>query len=237
MKENSSMSLQDTRSDRPLRPALGGLTPFSTVDWPDRLTATLFVAGCPWRCHYCHNPHLHHRESGIEWSGVERFLNSRSGLLDGVVISGGEPLMEPSLPRLIARIRELGHEVGLHTAGIYPQRLAAILPMIQWVGLDVKTLPEHYDALTSRKGSWLAVKDCLSQLQGWSGRYECRTTWSKTWLSEADLLDLARLLKAQDVYAYSVQRYRHSPDTEPSDTLSTHAQTTLQSMFATFSVR
>ena len=237
MKENSSMNQQTIHSSKPLRPALGGLTPFSTVDWPERMTATLFISGCPWRCHYCHNPHLHQRKPELEWSDIERFLHSRSDLLDGVVISGGEPLMEPSLPSLIGRIRDLGYEVGLHTAGIYPRRLASILPLVQWVGLDVKTLPAHYDALTLRKGSWFAVKDCLSQLKGWAGQYECRTTWSESWLPESDLLDLARLLKAQDVYSYSVQRYRCSPDRESSEHLSVKAQATLRSMFATFSLR
>lgn len=132
----------------PALPVIGGLTPFSSVDWPGQLAAVVFIAGCPWRCHYCHNPHLQARERHLHWTQVMAFLQSRRALLDAVVFSGGEPLSEPRLPQLIAAVRALGFKTGLHTAGIYPARLAAVLPMLDWVGLDIKTTTSRYDTLT-----------------------------------------------------------------------------------------
>ncbi len=68
-------------------PAIGGLTPFSSVDWPGQLAAVVFIAGCPWRCHYCHNPHLQERARGLDWREVLDFLGRRRNLLDAVVFS------------------------------------------------------------------------------------------------------------------------------------------------------
>ena len=79
----------------PLR--IGGLTPLSTTDYPGQLAAAVFCQGCPWRCGYCHNPHLIPAtvKQGIDWVEVMRFLERRRGLLDAVVFSGGEPTLQP----------------------------------------------------------------------------------------------------------------------------------------------
>lgn len=193
-------------------PCIGGLTPFSTVDWPGTLCAVVFIAGCPWRCHYCHNPALQQRHAAISWDAVQDFLHRRRGLLDGVVFSGGEPLTESKLPAMIDAARALGYRIGLHTAGIYPQRLQALLPQLDWVGLDVKTLPAAYTALTGRRRSAAPVAASLQHLLAWGGDFECRTTWSRDWLAEDELLDLAQTLAAQGVQKYAVQGYRSTPD-------------------------
>ncbi|WP_126448410.1 anaerobic ribonucleoside-triphosphate reductase activating protein [Sulfuricystis multivorans] len=119
--------------------AVGGLVPFTTIDFPGRLAAVVFCQGCPWRCTYCHNPHLLPRGPGaLAWPDVFGWLASRRGLLDGVVFSGGEPLLQRDLPAALTEVRALGFATALHTAGAYPERLAAALPLLDWVGFDVK---------------------------------------------------------------------------------------------------
>ena len=78
---------------------VGGLVPLSTADYPDHLAAVVFCQGCPWRCPYCHNPHLLPRRSDapIDWADVLAFLERRRGLLEAVVFSGGEPTLQPAL--------------------------------------------------------------------------------------------------------------------------------------------
>ena len=120
---------------------VGGLTPFTTIDYPGQLAAVVFVQGCPWRCGYCHNPHLQPRAPAPRprWRAVLAFLRRRARACSTrVVFSGGEPTLDPALPHAVARRARLGFGVGLHTAGIYPQRLQALLPRLDWVGLDVK---------------------------------------------------------------------------------------------------
>jgi len=134
---------------------VGGLTPLTTIDFPGELAAVVFCQGCPWRCRYCHNPELlaSRGEVQIPWRDIVEFLRRRQGLLDAVVFSGGEPTLQRALPAAVTEVKGLGFKVGLHTAGPYPQRLSALLPRLDWVGLDIKTLPSDYAELTGVRGS------------------------------------------------------------------------------------
>lgn len=217
-------------------PNIGGLTPFSTTDWPGRLAAVVFVAGCPWRCHYCHNPALQERKAVLEWEEVYGLLARRRGLLDGVVFSGGEPCSDAALPWMIDGVRALGFKVGLHTAGIYPRQLQALLHRLDWVGLDVKTLPQGYAALTGRRYSSAPVWTSLELLLAWGGEFECRTTWSPTWLPESGLIDLAQELARRGVQNYAVQGYRRAAGAVV-DIPGTATQETLGRLFPTYEWR
>lgn len=130
--------------------AIAGLARLSTCDWPGKLVATVFLQGCPWQCTYCQNPGLvDPRVPGtVAWTDVRALLARRHGLLDGLVFSGGEPTRQPGLAAAVGEVRELGFAAGLHTAGAYPRRLAEVLPALDWVGLDIKALPDGYAAIT-----------------------------------------------------------------------------------------
>ena len=134
---------------------VGGLTPLSASDYPDKLAAVVFCQGCAWRCTYCHNPHLLQKRSasGIAWPDVHAFLEKRRGLLDAVVFSGGEPTLQASLPRAMQEVKALGYLVGLHTAGIVPKRLRQVLPLVDWVSMDLKASWAGHSAVTQVAGS------------------------------------------------------------------------------------
>lgn len=221
----------------PEEPAVAGLVPFSSVDWPGHLSAVVFIGGCPWRCGYCHNPHLQSRRAQYHWPALCSWLETRRGLLDAVVFSGGEPLSERMLPQMIAAVRAMGFKVALHTAGIYPSRLAEILPDLNWVGLDIKTHAKGHDALTGRERSHAPTAASLELMLESGVPFECRTTWSPAWLSEAELLALAQDLAARGVVQYAVQNYRVKPDIAPTAWLSTAARQQLQSWFRCFEYR
>ena len=160
--------------------ALGGLVPFTTIDFPGRLAAVLFCQGCPWRCSYCHNQHLQPRSActpnnALHWSQVLDWLASRQGLIDGVVFSGGEPLLQSSLPDAIAEVRAMGFATALHTAGIYPQRLAAVLPLLDWVGFDVKAPFDAYAPIVGCNGD-PAARESLQLLLTSGVDYDIRCT-------------------------------------------------------------
>lgn len=165
---------------------VGGLVPMTTVDYPDRLAAVIFCQGCPLRCRYCHNPDLLPRrgESAVAWEEILEFLDSRRGLLDAVVFSGGEPTLQQALPEAVDAVRGMGFQIGLHTAGIYPERLQRLLPSLDWVGLDIKALPEAYTSLTGVPGSGdLAWRS--ARLLAKSGvPHEIRTTFHPALMSQ-----------------------------------------------------
>jgi pyruvate formate lyase activating enzyme len=140
---------------------IGGWVPFTTVDFPGRLAAVLFLQGCPGRCPYCQNPHLQafRRTAVWSWGSLRKELDRRRGLLDGLVFSGGEPTAQAVLPEIVREAREEGWQIALHTAGLYPENLAACLPWVDWVGLDLKAPPdERLDDLmgvAGASGRWL----------------------------------------------------------------------------------
>lgn len=131
---------------------IAGLVPLSTVDWPGQLAATLFLQGCPWRCHYCHNRAiLDPRTPGtVAWSEVRDLLERRRGLLDAVVFSGGEATMQHALVPALEEVRALDFRAGLHTGGAFPTRIDTIVqsargPLVDWVGFDLKAPPEVFE--------------------------------------------------------------------------------------------
>lgn len=140
----------------PANPSLpvAGVIPFSTCDWPGKLTITAFVQGCPLRCRYCHNPALQPLSGSGGDQGFEEVLDlllARRGLIDALVISGGEPLAVPGLAGAIRRTHAAGFPVGLHTSGYSPARLRRLLAdpdtRPDWIGLDVKGLPGDLPAV------------------------------------------------------------------------------------------
>lgn len=183
----------------PDRIRVGGLERLSLCDWPGELVATIFCQGCPWDCPYCHNPHLlpARGQQMIPWRDVLAFLETRRGLLDGVVFSGGEPTMQKQLTDAIRDVRAMGYNIGLHSAGPYPARLAAVLPLVDWVGFDVKAAFGEYDRATRAPRSGERAKESLKHLQASGVAFELRTTVDPHLLDDAAIgrlrADLAQL--------------------------------------------
>lgn len=149
---------------------IAGMIPLSTVDWPGKLVASLFLQGCPWRCPYCHNHDLIPVKvpGQVSWGQVVALLQRRRGMLDGVVFSGGEATLQPALPAAMRQVKERGYLVGLHSAGAYPRRLKEILDshLVDWLGLDVKALPENYERVagvsTAGTKAWESLRVALA---------------------------------------------------------------------------
>jgi pyruvate formate lyase activating enzyme len=213
----SASTVPASRNNRALRSLkVGGVTPFSATDYPGKLAAAVFVQGCPWRCGYCHNPHLQARQpagadradTGLAWPDVLALLKRRVGLIDGVVFSGGEPTIDPALADAILDVRELGFCVGLHTACIYPRRLAEILPLLDWVGFDIKAPFERYQRITGIAGSGDEARACAEMIVASGVDHECRTTLHPALLTENDIVGLAETLAQIGVRNYALQIFR-----------------------------
>jgi len=192
---------------------VAGLTPMSSCDWPGRLVATLFLQGCPWRCTYCHNHSiLDPRAPGqVEWSRARELLARRAGLLDGVVFSGGEPTRQPALVEAMREVRDAGYGVGLHTGGAYPRRLAALLPLVDWVGFDVKAPRHLYRAITRVGGATTAADaafESLGLVLASGVDVQVRTTVDPTVLSDDDVRALTAALHALGVRDHVLQEVR-----------------------------
>jgi len=206
----SAASLQN-RADlagKTLRVA--GLTPLTTIDFPGRLAAVIFLQGCPWRCGYCHNPQLLDatQPGAMDWAEVLSFVARRMGLIDGVVFSGGEPLLQRDLLAALQSVRELGFATAVHTGGAYPDALQRCLPWLDWVGLDIKAPIRLYDAITRVPGSGVRAWASLLRVLEAGVDLECRTTWREELFSADALKLMADELAKAGVRRWVLQRCR-----------------------------
>jgi anaerobic ribonucleoside-triphosphate reductase activating protein len=176
---------------------LSGLTPCTTIDYPGALAAVLFCQGCPWRCGYCHNPHLQPIAKGtLIWSEVLAFLKERIGLIDAVVFSGGEPTLQRQLKQAIEQVKQLGFKIGLHTAGVHPALLTPILPLLDWIGMDIKAPFDQYERITNNPNSGSRAKQSAEAVIAQAASYEFRTTVHPDYLTQEDLDRLTLQLSA-----------------------------------------
>jgi pyruvate formate lyase activating enzyme len=146
----------------------------------------------------------------MSWREILTFLESRRGLLDAVVFSGGEPTLQPALFNAVEAVRSLGFRVGLHTAGMAPERFAPLLPMIGWVGFDVKAPFHAYARITGVEKSGDRALASLRLLLESRVAYEVRTTVHPALLSTEDMLELHDQLLSLGVTHYAVQRFREA---------------------------
>lgn len=173
----------------------------------------VFVQGCPWRCAYCHNPRLQprHGAGGPAWATLRPWIAKRRGLIDAVVFSGGEPTLDPALPAAMAEVRAAGLKVGLHTAGLAPARLAPLLALSDWVGLDIKApLADEaaHRRVTGVPRSAAPVRRSLTALRASGVAHECRTTAHPDLHDDAALRAIAATLADAGVQDYALQLCR-----------------------------
>lgn len=191
-------------------PRLGGLTPLSLTDYPGRLAAVLFCQGCPWSCVYCHNPHLIAADAppARDWASALDFLRRRVGLLDAVVFSGGEPTLQDGLEGAMREVKEMGFLIGLHTGGAYPEKLAAVLPLVDWVGFDVKAAFEDYERINGVPASGVKARESLRLLIASGVDHECRTTVHPSLITPPRLAALSESVLALGARRHVLQPFR-----------------------------
>ena len=192
----------------PLALPVAGLTPLTTIDFPGELAAVIFLQGCPWRCGYCQNGELLARKPAglLDWTEILAWLKTREGLLDAVVFSGGEPTLHRGLEAAIVQVKSLGYKVGLHTAGIYPERLKLLLPLLDWVGLDIKSARRDYQRITGVRGSARRAWKSARYLLDSGVAHEIRTTVHPDMLNQQQVSRLADELLDLGAHRFVIQQ-------------------------------
>lgn len=163
---------------------IGGLQKLTALDFPEKLACTVFTFGCNLRCPFCHNASLVIKDEDQEISEDEffAFLKKRKGILDGVCITGGEPLLQNGIEEFMGKIKELGFLVKLDTNGAFPQRLKGIIDsgLVDYVAMDIKNCPEKYPMTcgidNAKEDFFVPFKESISLLAQNKVDYEFRTT-------------------------------------------------------------
>ncbi len=159
-----------------------GFQKMTLLDYPGKVACIVFLAGCDLRCPFCHNSELIHPEGAaplMDENELLAYLKKRKGLLEGVVITGGEPLLRKDLPALLQQIRDLDYPVKLDTNGTHPEGLRRVIEagLVQYAAMDIKNSPEKY-ALTCglSKMDLGPVRESVQLLMEGKTDYEFRTT-------------------------------------------------------------
>ncbi len=176
---------------------IGGITPFSTIDFPDKLAVVVYTQGCNFRCLYCHNYRLiEGKEARLSLASLESFLDSRKRILDGVVISGGEPTLHKGLPAFCQWIKKMGFEVKLDTNGTNPLMLQVLIKkkLIDFVAMDIKAPWDKYAKIIGRSFDTGIIKESLQIIKRSGLPCEFRTTVHSALLSKEDLTDIAHIV-------------------------------------------
>ena len=158
-----------------------GLQKMTLLDFPGKVACTVFLDGCNFRCPFCHNSEL--LGTGfpplMDDEELLRFLEKRKGLLDGVCITGGEPLVQKELPQLLERIKALGYPVKLDTNGSFPEKLSQLIDggLVDYVAMDIKNSPDRYAQTVGRERFDISnVEKSAALLLQEKVDYEFRTT-------------------------------------------------------------
>lgn len=188
---------------------IGGFVSFTTIDYPGKLAAVLFLVGCPLRCAYCSNPHLlDARDGDYDPEKIFEWLKSRVGKLEAVVFSGGEALMQGDVTlEYMRRVKNLGFSIGLHTNGFYPAVLGRAIDLVDWIGLDYKATHDKYQALVGNDVAYNLMIESLNTWLATGKDMEVRITCDPRFIGKTDLMEIANDLHGRGVKKIAVQKY------------------------------
>lgn len=194
---------------------IGGLHKTSLIDYPGKISAVIYTQGCNFRCPFCHNPELVDPDlfqGTFDIEEIFTFLSKRKGRLEGVVVTGGEPLMHKETPDFLKRIKDMGYLVKLDTNGCFPDRLEYVLDnnLVDFIAMDFKAPYDKYQELTGVDVDIDKIKKSVELIREKAPDYEFRTTVVKKMLNKQDLLSIINSIEPAKKYV--VQRFRSDSD-------------------------
>ena len=195
---------------------LSGLQKLTLLDYPGKVACTVFTAGCNFRCPFCHNAGLVLPDrlfQDVTEEEIMAFLKKRAGILDGVAVTGGEPLLHKELPAFLRQIKDLGYLVKLDTNGSFPDRLEALLSegLVDRVAMDIKNSPDLYAKTAGIAHLDLAnIERSKNLLLSGSVDVEFRTTVVKGLHSRESLIEAAKWIAGAK--EYYLQQFKDSGD-------------------------
>ncbi len=198
------------------RVGIAGLQKTTLLDYPGKIAATVFMGGCNFRCPFCHNASFvlnAGKTENIPEEAFFQFLAERRGLLDGVCVSGGEPLLQNEISGFLSRIKDLGFLVKLDTNGSFPLKLRELVDggLVDYVAMDIKNSPAGYAKTAGTAAGILpAVSESVGFLLADPVEYEFRTTVVKDFHNVEDFHAIGKWIRGAK--RYFLQHFADSGD-------------------------
>ncbi|MBD3329649.1 anaerobic ribonucleoside-triphosphate reductase activating protein [Candidatus Dojkabacteria bacterium] len=189
-----------------------GIQKTTLIDYPGRIAATLFTHGCNFRCPFCHNPELvtemFSKDSKITEDDVLNFLKKRIGKLDGIVVTGGEPLLHKGLLKFLKKVKQLDFLVKVDTNGSIPKRIRALnkAKVVDYWAMDIKNSPEKYSQTSGVDVDLKKIRKSIRLIMESGVDYEFRTTFVPALHDDSSAVGIAKLVKGAK--RFTVQNFR-----------------------------
>lgn len=182
-----------------------GLQKTTLLDFPERVACTIFTGGCNFRCPFCHNASLvisPDMSDVISEEEIFSFLKKRKNILDGVCITGGEPMLQKDIEEFILKVKDLGYAVKLDTNGSFPEKLEALLNkgLLDYVAMDIKNSKEKYSIICGTDVDTKKISDSISLLISGNTPYEFRTTVVREYHAPQDIVDITQWIVGAKKY-------------------------------------
>ena len=193
---------------------ISGIQKLTLLDYPGKVACTLFTSGCNFRCPFCHNAGLvlpdKLEEASISEDEVMSFLKKRAGMLDGVAITGGEPLLHTDMPEFLEKIKNLGYKIKLDTNGSNPKLLKDIVNagLVDRVAMDIKNAPDEYNKTAGCSVDMEKIEESKDFLLTGTCDYEFRTTVVKGIHTRESLIAAAKWISGAK--EYYLQQFKDS---------------------------
>lgn len=185
----------------------GGLLKNSFIDYPGKISSVLFMTGCNFNCPYCHNPDLAcnriQEYNFLHEEKIFAFLESRQGLIEGVVITGGEPTLSPELLRLCGKIKKIGYPIKIDTNGSRPAVIKKLIAsaLVDYIAMDIKTDPGNYSPLIWKNAEPDKISASTKIIMSSGLDYEFRTTCLRPFIDKKIIKKILALIKGARLYA------------------------------------
>lgn len=192
---------------------ISGFDKLTLLNYPDKVACTIFTSGCNLRCPFCHNSGLvTNNYNEISFDSIYEYLKKRIGILDGVCITGGEPLIHADIKDYIKKIKNLGYLVKIDTNGCNPKLLKELidLKLVDYIAMDIKNIYSKYDITSGVKVNIDNIKKSISIIENSGIDYEFRTTIVKEFHSTQDIKEILSYISSNS--NYYIQNFKNSND-------------------------
>ncbi len=181
----------------------GGFQKLTVLDYPSHVACIVFTKGCNFRCPFCHNSFLvENCAEQISSEEILLYLKKRKGVLDGVSVTGGEPLMHQGIVDFIKEVKALGYDVKVDTNGTFPERLKELVEssLVDYVAMDIKNSPEKYDITAGAKTDISKIQESIDFLLSAKVDYEFRTTVTNELHTPQDIVSISKWISGAKRY-------------------------------------
>jgi pyruvate formate lyase activating enzyme len=191
---------------------IGGIQKTSLLDYPDIISAIIWTVGCNFRCPFCYNRDIVlENVQTIPFEDVLSFLEKRKGILEGLVITGGEPLLHKDISDFCEKVKKLDYLIKIDTNGMYPKKLKELIDknLINYIAMDIKAPKNKYDKITNTNVELKKIEESIKIIQNSSIDYEFRTTFVPNLLTKNDIVEIAKWIKGSK--KFYLQQFKPNP--------------------------